>query len=152
MTDFVISEDDMLWWESGKPFSKYERKMMCDKIRSRPHTSTPPDDPIRLNTQPEGCDCRDCQRYRKDECPYPGSNPTIYICNSFLMDVKQHDTAIRTEERNKILRLVESDEWQKEHDEQTRNATIKEIIDYISPDLTTGNVVAYLQFLRKEYP
>ena len=36
MTDFVISEDDMLWWESGKPFSKYERKMMCDKIRSHP--------------------------------------------------------------------------------------------------------------------
>jgi hypothetical protein len=69
-------------------------------IRSRPHTSTPADDPIMLNTQPEGCDCRDCQRYQKDECPYPGSNPTIYICNSFIMDVKQHDTAIRNAARD----------------------------------------------------
>ena len=149
----------MLWWESGKPFSKYERKMMCDKIRSRPHTSTPPDDPIRLNTQPEGCDCRDCQRYRKDECPYPGSNPTIYICNSFLMDVKQHDTAIRTEERNKILRLVESDEWQKEHDEQTRNQTLDDVRKALShirfQEEDTWFIEAAIkkiESLRKEHP
>ena len=135
-------------------------KELREAIRSPHHTSTPPDDPIRLNTQPEGCDCRDCQRYRKDECPYPGSNPTIYICNSFLMDVKQHDTAIRTEERNKILRLVESDEWQKEHDEQTRNQTLdkfKEVIrlhdedELLYPDLYNEFLVIY-KSLRKERP
>ena len=104
--------------------------------RSRPHIPTP--DPC----EEQGCtDTENCDEICEHSRIY---SPAW---------VKEHDTAIRTEERSKILRLVESDEWQKEHDEQTRNATIKEIIDYISPDLTTGNVVAYLQFLRtQEHP
>ena len=76
------------------------------------------------------------------------------------MDVKQHDTAIRTEERNKILRLVESDEWQKEHDEQTRNQTLdkfKEVIrlhdedELLYPDLYNEFLVIY-KSLRKGQP
>jgi hypothetical protein len=51
-----------------------------------------------------------------------------------------HDTLIRKEERNKILRLVESDEWQKEHDEQTRYATLNEVYEaMISSDEIRGD-------------
>ena len=127
--DFIVMASD---WE-------IQQEMALDalhRIRSHPHTST--SNPCIENgcTDTEQCD-EICEHSR------------IYS----PAWVKEHDTAIRTEERNKILRLVESDEWQKEHDKQTRNATIKEIIDYISPDLTTGNVVAYLQFLRtQEHP
>jgi hypothetical protein len=82
--------------------------LKAERSRSRPISSPQQvDDPIRLNTQPEGCDCGDCQRFRKDECPYPGSNPTIYICNSFLMDVKAHDTAIHNATLTPISEVYE---------------------------------------------
>jgi len=90
-------------------------------------------------------------------------------CNKSMYE---HDTAIRTEERNKILRLVESDEWQKEHDEQTRNQTLDGIIKAINEDIEyedycikafdtqinrtqkaiLSQVVEKIQSLRKEYP
>jgi hypothetical protein len=70
-------------------------------IRSRPHTPTP--QLPRHNTQPKGTTCEDCQRFRKEECPYPESNITITRCNSFLMDVEQHDTAIRNDTLDKLL-------------------------------------------------
>jgi hypothetical protein len=59
--------------------------------QSRPHTKAPDH---RLNTQPKGCTCEDCQRFRKEDCPYPGSNITMDRCNSFLIDIEQHDAQV----------------------------------------------------------
>lgn len=69
------------------------------------YVSIPERDPIRLNTQPEGCYCWDCQRYEQKECPYPGSNATMSLCNSFYMDVKKHDAAVARKERERIIQL-----------------------------------------------
>jgi len=101
MSDYIISEEQLQFYIKEPRYT--QRQDMATQIRSRTLSEH---DPIRLNTQPEGCDCRDCQRYRKDECPYPGSNPTIYICNSFLMDVKEHDAKVAKAEREKLLKLI----------------------------------------------
>jgi hypothetical protein len=69
--------------------------------RSRPTPAA--QEHIRLNTQPDGSDCGDCIRYGKDECPYPGSNPTMVMCNLFLLDIKQHDAAIRNTALENII-------------------------------------------------
>ena len=98
MSDYIISEEQLQFYIKEPRYT--QRQDMATQIRSRTLSEH---DPIRLNTQPEGCDCRDCQRYRKDECPYPGSNPTIYICNSFLMDVKEHDAKVAKAERERLL-------------------------------------------------
>jgi hypothetical protein len=65
--------------------------------------------------------------------PTPSPQKTC-MCDKYTncTDCQQHDTAIRTEECNKILRLVESDEWQKEHDAETRNATLDKFKPLIS--------------------
>ena len=64
--------------------------------------------------------------------------------NLVWMTPEEEEKCIRADERNKILRLVESDEWQKEHDEQNRNAMLdkfKEVIrlhdedELLYPDL-----------------
>ena len=74
-------------------------------VLSRPHTST---SLPRLNTQPKGTTCEDCQRFRKEECPYPESNITITRCNSFLMDIEQHDSTTRKAEREKVLSPIKA--------------------------------------------
>jgi RNA polymerase subunit RPABC4/transcription elongation factor Spt4 len=70
------------------PSGGYEIERAC---RSRPLTKAPDH---RLNTQPKGCTCEDCQRFRKEDCPYPGSNITMDRCNSFLIDIEQHDAQV----------------------------------------------------------
>ena len=65
-------------------------------------TSRPAPSP-RLNTQPKGTTCEDCQRFRTKECPYPESNITITKCNSFMIDLESHDTAISAQARKKVL-------------------------------------------------
>jgi hypothetical protein len=72
-----------------------EKNSVClpelyDEIRSRPHTPAP----SRLNTQPKGCTCEDCIRFRDAECPYPDSNITMNRCNSFLLNIEEHNAAI----------------------------------------------------------
>jgi hypothetical protein len=75
----------------------YEKKGVryCDDCMtaweiSRPHTPAP----SRLNTQPKGCTCEDCIRFRDAECPYPDSNITMNRCNSFLLNIEEHNAAI----------------------------------------------------------
>ena len=126
--EYIITEDMLRYWKNqcvAEPAhtntdeckacqyrGKGTREGCCDfddtdmeKIfRSRPHTSTP-------------------QSY---------INETKGMTeNEYDQWMIKHDAVIRTEERSKILRLVESDEWQKEHDEQTRNATLDEFMQAI---------------------
>lgn len=39
---YAITESEVEWWESGKPFSKEERKEFCNGIRSRPLSCNSP--------------------------------------------------------------------------------------------------------------
>jgi len=112
--------------------------------RSRPHTSTPEM-------------CKHWVSSANLKSDFRDQDIGMCYCNKSMYE---HDTAIRTEERNKILRLVESDEWQKEHDEQTRNDTLdkfKEVIrlhdedELLYPDLYNEFLVIY-KSLRKERP
>jgi len=137
--EYTITEHELFLYEANGFFDREEKRDISAVIRSRPHTSIPAYDPIRLNTQPEGCDCRDCQRYQKDECPYPGSNPTIYICNSFLMDVKQHDTATRYATLDKLYDKAN----QRQMDVETEDGTIIEVIE-------KGEVLGWIGSLRSE--
>jgi hypothetical protein len=62
----------------------------CMQRMTRPN----PPAPSRLNTQPQGCTCEDCIRFRDAECPYPDSNITMNRCNSFLLNIEEHNAAI----------------------------------------------------------
>lgn len=70
----------------------------------------------KLNTQPEGTTCEDCQRFEKSDCPYPGSNITMIMCNSFLFDIKQHDAALRAQWEQEHTKHVPSVSRNKEGD------------------------------------
>jgi len=101
MTDFVISEEQLnILHSMVHPEFEGIGADLLQKICSRPLSEH---DPIRLNTQPEGCYCGDCQRYEQKECPYPGSNATMSLCNSFYMDVKKHDAEVAKKERGRVL-------------------------------------------------
>jgi hypothetical protein len=63
-----------------------------------------------------------------------GDITTEYEKN-FIRRYGQRATDIRNEERTKILRLVESDEWQKEHDAETRNKTLDDVKKIISSNI-----------------
>ena len=64
-----------------------------------PHDTRTSRSAPRLNTQPKGTTCEDCQRFRTKECPYPESNITITKCNSFMIDLESHDAAIAAQAR-----------------------------------------------------
>jgi hypothetical protein len=70
-----------------------KQNLPCCNFRSRPAPLP------RLNTQPKGTTCEDCYRFRTEECPYPESNITITRCNSFIIDLEQHDASIRNAAR-----------------------------------------------------
>lgn len=69
------------------------------------------DNPIQLNTMPEGTTCEDCQRFRKPECPYPDSNITMNKCKAFLINLKQHDAAIRQQVLDDICKNCGAKEY-----------------------------------------
>jgi hypothetical protein len=92
-----VSSQPQQWDETperDKPERDYgdedtEVELSCGNFE-RPHTPAP----SRLNTQPKGCTCEDCIRFRDAECPYPDSNITMDRCNSFLLNIDEHDAAI----------------------------------------------------------
>jgi len=83
MSDFVIT-DEQVGQALENAISLPMMHDLMEVVLARPLSEH---DPIRLNTQPEGCYCWDCKRYGQKECPYPGSNATMSLCNSFYMDV-----------------------------------------------------------------
>ena len=99
MTDFVIT-DEQVGQALENAISLPMMHYLMEVVLARPLSEH---DPIRLNTQPEGCYCWDCKRYGQKECPYPGSNATTPLCNSFYMDVKKHDAAVAKKERERVL-------------------------------------------------
>lgn len=82
-------------------------------IGAKTHTKKCPDDTRNkkstapgLNTQPKGCFCEDCIRFRKKDCPYPGSNITMTMCNSFLIDIINHDAKVIKDAREQLIREI----------------------------------------------
>ena len=145
--EYIITEEQLQSFQRMGSFSNSFFQfvpMLADEIRSRPHTSTPEM-------------CKHWVSSANLKSDFRDQDIGMCYCNKSMYE---HDTAIRTEERNKILRLVESDEWQKEHDEQTRNQTLdkfKEVIrlhdedELLYPDLYNEFLVIY-KSLRKERP
>lgn len=69
------------------------------------------DNPIQLNTMPEGTTCEECQRFRKPECPYPGSNITMNKCKAFLINLQHHDASIRNQTLIDICKICGAEEY-----------------------------------------
>lgn len=124
-TEYIISEE--LANKVCAILVNYGENSFANKLCSRPASTAPTpnqhvcphleyrndvgfchyhDNPIQLNTMPEGTTCEDCQRFRKPECPYPDSNITMNKCKAFLINLKQHDAAIRQQERARVLDLI----------------------------------------------
>ena len=103
MTDFVISEDDMLWWESGKPFSKYERKMMCDKIRTHPHSAELESAYKNGFNDGQAEGLSDESKAHKDFAKNYFATLLDCDCQVCIDAREAHDTAIRKAERERVL-------------------------------------------------
>jgi len=143
-----VDADDCRWSTTQRCNPTCDYYNIGIPLRSRPHTSTP------CKNYTSKCEVNDCISH--DDI----TNCERFDCDAYCEITVEREAAIRTEERNKILRLVESDEWQKEHDEQTRNQTLdkfKEVIrlhdedELLYPDLYNEFLVIY-KSLRKEHP
>lgn len=92
-----------------------------------------------LNTQPEGTTCEDCQRFRKDECPYPGSNITMTMCNAFLYDTRrqpQQPDALAPKFNSTELILLAHDEWKRREERKHIHEEIPWVQGFINGFIT----------------
>jgi hypothetical protein len=102
-SDYAVFINDVFYCQTD---DSQTAQRIVEAIRSRPHPA-----PAHLNTQPQGCTCEDCIRFRDVECPYPDSNITMDRCNSFLLNIEEHDAAIARQARedalNEFMKAIE---------------------------------------------